>query len=118
MLQEREEVRELYAVDGTKAFAKVTVLDQNKLNTLLEALGMVKEITSYKYNTITRTVKELPRATLFDGLNVVVDCYYCDKPMHENPVKLKIDGKDHYVCCQSCARLYKEKYEKIKAGAD
>ena len=44
--------------------------------------------------------------------------YYCKKPIYDNPVKLKLDGKDHYLCCQSCARLFKEKYERIKAEAD
>ena len=117
-LGEVEEVRELYAVDGTRVHAKVTVKDQAHLNSFLEGLGKVQQITSYKYQTVTRTVKEGPRAMLHDRQNVVVNCYYCGKPIYDDPVKIKMDGKDHFLCCQSCARLYKEKYEKLKAKAD
>jgi DNA-binding Lrp family transcriptional regulator len=117
-LVDMEEVRELYTVDGTRVFAKVTLRDQQHLNGFLEGLGTIPEITSYNYHTITRTTKEGPRAILHDRQNVVVNCYYCGKPIYDNPVKMKMDGKDHYLCCQSCARLYKEKYERIKAKAD
>jgi Lrp/AsnC family leucine-responsive transcriptional regulator len=117
-LEGNEEVRELYTVDGTRVFAKVTVMDHPHLNGFLEELGSIAEITSYKYHTVTKTLKEEPRAKLYDGINVIVNCFYCKKPMYDTPVKLKLDGKDHYVCCQSCAKLYKEKYEKLKAQAD
>jgi len=117
-LTDAEEVRELYAVDGTRVFSKVTVRDQTHLNSFLEGLGTIPEITSHTYQTITRTVKEGPRAMLHDRQNVVVNCYYCRKPIYDDPVKIKMDGKDHYLCCQSCARLYREKYENLKAKAD
>ncbi len=117
-LGSKEEVRELYAVDGTRVHAKVTVEDQARLNEFLEGMGTIPEITSCTYQTVTRTVKEGPRAMLHDRQNVVVNCYYCGKPIHDDPVKVKLDGKDHYLCCQSCARLYREKYERLKAKAD
>jgi DNA-binding Lrp family transcriptional regulator len=117
-LEAMDEVRELYTVDGTRVFAKVTVKDQPNLNGFLESLSDIPEITSYDYQTVTKTLKEGPRAIMHDGLKVVVECYYCKKSMYDTPVKLKLDGKDHYLCCQSCSKLYKEKYEKIKAGAE
>jgi DNA-binding Lrp family transcriptional regulator len=117
-LADVQEVRELYAVDGTRVSSKVTVKDQTHLNAFLEGLGTVPQIASYDYQTITKTVKEGPRAMLHDRQKVVVNCYYCGKPIYDDPVKVKIDGKDHYLCCQSCARLYKEKYQRIKAAAD
>jgi DNA-binding Lrp family transcriptional regulator len=117
-LADETDVRELYAVDGTRVHAKVTVKDQAHLNGFLEGLGVIPEITSYNSQTITRTVKEGPRAMLNDHQNVVVNCYYCGKAIYDDPVKIKMDGKDHYLCCSSCARLYKEKYEKLKAKAE
>jgi len=111
------EVRELFVVDGTRLSAKVTVLDMHHLNRFLDRLGQEKSINNYRYSTITRTVKELPRAMLDEGLKVTIDCYYCRKPIVEQPVKLKMDGKDHYLCCDSCRKLYQEKYERIKRDA-
>ena len=116
-LGDRLDVRELYVIDGSQIHAKVTVLDPQSLNGFLEDLGKIEEIRNYSYKTITKTVKENCRAALFDGLNVTIGCFYCRKPMVDTPVKIKMDGNDHYLCCNSCAKLYKEKYEKIKDGA-
>jgi len=33
------------------------------------------------------------------------------------PIKLKMDGRDHYLCCRSCKKLYTEKYARIRAAA-
>ncbi len=116
VLNERQDVRELFVVDGSQIHAKITVLDHASLNGFLEELGRLEEIRSYNYKTITRTMKENCRAVLFDGLNVTIGCFYCKKPMADAPVKLKMDGKDHYLCCNSCEKLYKEKYNKLKEG--
>lgn len=115
VLKGRKDVRELFVVDGSHIHSKITVLDNNSLNAFLNDLGNISEIRSYNYRTITRTLKENCRAALFDGLNVTIGCFYCKKPMHDTPVKIKMDGRDHYLCCNSCAKLYKEKYEKMKA---
>ena len=114
---EFEEVRELYVVDGNQISVKFTTLDMIHLNNFLEEIAVIEEIQKYSYRMITRTVKELPRAILHEGLNLIVNCFYCRKPIHDNPVKLKMDGKDHYLCCNSCKTLYKDKYDKIKEGA-
>lgn len=113
-LSERQDVRELFVVDGSQVYSKITVLDHTALNSFLEELGKIEEIRNYNYKTITKTVKENCRAALFDGLNVTIGCFYCRKPMVDAPVKMKMDGKDHYLCCNSCAKLYKEKYNLLK----
>jgi DNA-binding Lrp family transcriptional regulator len=113
-----DEVRELYVVDGTRLMAKVTTLDIEHMNRFFDALAGIEEIVTYRYHTVTRTVKELPRSLIHEGLKVMVDCYYCSKPIAENPVKIKLDGKDHYLCCGSCETLYREKYGRIKDGSD
>jgi Lrp/AsnC family leucine-responsive transcriptional regulator len=112
------EVRELFVIDGTRLFAKVTTTDREHLNEFLGRLTQVEEIISYRYGSVTRTVKERPRALIHTGLKLTVDCYYCGKPVVENPVKIKLDGKDHYLCCGSCETLYRDKYGRLKEASD
>jgi DNA-binding Lrp family transcriptional regulator len=112
-----EEVRELYVVDGNELSIKFTTIDMAHLNRFLEEISSVEEIQRYSYKMITRTVKERPRAILSDDLNLTVSCFYCQKQIQDNPVKLKMDGKDHYLCCNSCKTLYVEKYDRIMEGA-
>ena len=109
-----ENVRELYGIDGSRIFAKVTIADN--LNNFLAILGEMKDIIDYEYHTITVTIKEKPRAILSSNLRLIVPCYYCKKPIKDEPVKIKIDGKSHYLCCNTCVEHYKEKYRKIKEG--
>ena len=40
-----------------------------------------------------------------------------EREAHDEGVKLKIDGKYHYLCCGVCAKLYREKYDKLKKSA-
>ncbi len=113
-LTKMENVRELYAVDGSKIYAKVTIADN--LNDFLAELGEKREITDYEYHTITETVKEKPRAILPSNLKLIVPCYYCKKSIKDEPVKIKMDDKSHYLCCNTCVEKYKEKYRKLKEG--
>jgi DNA-binding Lrp family transcriptional regulator len=111
-LRKTENVRELYAIDGSRIYAKVTISD--RLNDFLTALGEMNEIMDYEYHTITETVKEKPRAILSSNLKLTISCYYCKKLIKDDPVKIKMDGRSHYLCCNTCVGLYKEKYKKLK----
>jgi DNA-binding Lrp family transcriptional regulator len=113
-LRKTENVRELYAIDGSRIFAKVTIIDG--LNVFLTGLGEINEIVDYEYHTITETVKEKSRAVLSSNLKLTVPCYYCKKLIKDEPVKIKLDGRSHYLCCNACVERYKEKYKKLKAG--
>ena len=113
-LNKIENVRELYAIDGSRIFAKVTMTD--KLNDFFADIGELKEILDYEYHTITETVKEKTRAILSSNLKLIVPCYYCKKLIKDEPVKIKMDGRSHYLCCNTCVERYKEKYEKLKEG--
>jgi hypothetical protein len=111
-----EEVREVYFVGGSWVHAKITLVDTTHLNQFIAKLSGFEEILDYEYKAIVDTIKEEPRAVLSEGVNALLTCFYCKKPMHDKPVKLKLDGRDHFLCCETCAREYKKKYEKLKKG--
>lgn len=111
-----EEVREIYLVGGSWVQAKATFIDNAHLNEFIAELTNIEDILDYDYKTIVDTIKEEPRAVLSEGVNAVLTCFYCRKPMHDKPVKIKLDGKDHFLCCNTCVREYKKKYEKLKEG--
>ena len=115
-LTELEEVREVYLLGGSWMQAKVTLKDTTHVNEFLGKLTQILEIQDYEYKTIINTVKEEPRAVLSEGINAVLSCFYCRKPMHDKPVRIKLDGKDHFLCCETCAKEYRIKYEKLKKG--
>ncbi len=115
-LKALEEVREVYLMGGSWINSKVTLTDTTHLNQFIAEVNKIEEIADYDYKTIVSTVKEEPRPVLSEGVNAVLTCFYCRKPMHDKPVKIKMDGKDHFLCCNTCAREYKKKYERLKEG--
>lgn len=114
-LETDENTREVYILSNSKIFIKVTMINPVEINNYLSNLTNIEEIVDYEYYSIIDTVKESPRAIIHENLSVVLNCYYCKKPMQDEPVKLKLDGKTHYLCCNTCAKQFKNKYEKLKS---
>ncbi len=69
-----------------------------------------------------KRIKEEPCAIITDRFQTTLICFQCRKVIEGEPIKLKMDRRDHYLCCRSCERLYAErlyteKDAKIKASA-
>lgn len=116
-LRTNDNVRELFILSSSMIQVKATFLHASEINGFLSSLGSIPEIQHYDYHTILNAVKEEQRALVKGELSKVIECYYCRKPIHDTPVKLKLDGKDHYLCCETCKREYKKKYEELKSKA-
>jgi DNA-binding Lrp family transcriptional regulator len=113
-LDDLENVTEVYILSNSKIFSKVTMINPLEVNNFLSNLTSIKNILEYEYYSIINTIKESPRAIIRENLSIVLNCYYCKKPMQDEPVKLKLDGKTHYLCCNTCAKQFKKKYENLK----
>ena len=112
-----ENSTEIYILSNSRIFMKATFIDPLEINNFLSNLASVQEINDYEYYSIINTVKESPRSMLGENLSITLKCYYCKKPMKDEPVKLRLDGKIHYLCCNTCSKQYKEKYEILKSRA-
>ena len=94
-----------------------------RVSTLLQ-LGI---ITGFHASIDPGRLKQAPRApmglkksrrvVIGDGASVAVDCFECGQSIDGLPVRIRMDGRTHYLCCTSCVRLYRERYEKIRSLA-
>lgn len=109
--------RQVYVLSDSKLLLMVSYYNQVKYKQFIESLSQIPEIRSIATSLVLKAPKELPRAALTDEAGLLIGCYYCGHMIHDEGVKLKIDGKYHYMCCDVCARLYKEKYDKLKRSA-
>jgi hypothetical protein len=91
--------------------------NQAKFVSFLDSLAQIPEVTKVRTSTVIRTPKDSQRAALTDEAGLMIRCYYCGHLMRDEGVKIKLDGKYHYLCCNVCAKMYKEKYEKLKKSA-
>ncbi len=94
-----------------------TVLNRSDIDSLLERVAVFPDVVDCEHYVAVRTIKEEPRALVADALTTTLICFQCKGPIKGEPIKLRMDGRDHYLCCHSCEKLYLEKYKKLKAAA-
>ena len=116
-IRDQELVRQIYVLSDSRVMCILSFYNQIKYQRFLESLASVPEITRMDNSMVMRVPKESPRAALTDEAGLLIRCYYCGHMMKDEGVKIKLDGKYHYLCCSVCERLYREKYEKLKKSA-
>ena len=116
-LAKLEWVRKVTTARRGWVLAEVTVMNREDVDALLDAVGGIPNVVDYEHYVGVRTVKDEPRAIVADTLSARLICFQCKGPILGEPIKIRMDARDHYLCCHSCEGLYIEKYEKIKAGA-
>jgi len=116
-ITEDEIVRQIYVLSDSRILCILSFYNQIKYQRFLESLAQVPEIVKMDNSMVMRVPKESPRAALTDEAGLLIRCYYCGHMMKEEGVKIKLDGKYHYLCCSVCEKLYREKYEKLKKSA-
>ncbi|MGD9963575.1 MAG: AsnC family transcriptional regulator [Thermoplasmata archaeon] len=110
-------VRQLYVLSDSRIMMMVSYYNQVKYKEFIESLSKIPEITNVTTSMVIKTPKEAQRAALTDEAGLLIRCYYCGHLIRDEGVRLRIDDKYHYMCCDVCAKLYKEKYDKLKKSA-
>lgn len=116
-IKDEEIVRQIYVLSDSRILCILSFFNQVKYQQFLESLGKIPEILRMDNSMVMRVPKESPRAALTDEAGLLIRCYYCGHMMKDEGIKIKLDGKYHYLCCSVCERLYREKYEKLKKSA-
>ncbi len=116
-VRDEEIVRQIYMLSDSRVLCLLAFYNQMKYQRFLESLAQVPEIVRMDNSMVMKVPKEEPRAALTDEAGLMIRCYYCGHMMTDEGVKIKIDGKYHYLCCNVCEKLYREKYDKLKKQA-
>jgi DNA-binding Lrp family transcriptional regulator len=116
-IRDEEIVRQIYILSDSRILCILSFYNQIKYQRFLESLAQVPEIARMDNSMVMRVPKESPRAALTDEAGLLIRCYYCGHMMKDEGIKIKLDGKYHYLCCSVCEKLYREKYEKLKKSA-
>jgi Lrp/AsnC family leucine-responsive transcriptional regulator len=116
-IKDGEIVRQIYVLSDSRILCILSFYNQIKYQRFLESLGQIPEVLKMDNSMVLRTAKESPRAALTDEAGLMIRCYYCGHVISDEGVKIKLDGKYHYLCCSVCEKMYREKYEKLKRSA-
>lgn len=116
-LRAREEVRHLRKASRHNLLVDVISPGPEATRDLLAWVGGLEGVREYEDFPLLETVKDEPPVIPDQGTPLAIDCFYCGKRIAASPVRLRLDGRTHYLCCTSCATLYREKYERIRDAA-
>lgn len=116
-IKDEEIVRQIYVLSDSRILCILAFYNQIKYQRFLESMAQVPEVVRMDNSMVMKVPKESPRAALTDEAGLLIRCYYCGHMMKDEGVKIKLDGKYHYLCCSVCEKLYREKYEKLKKSA-
>lgn len=116
-IKEEEIVRQIYVLSDSRILCILSFYNQAKYQKFLEFLSQLPEVVRMDNSMVMKVPKESPRAALTDEAGLMIRCYYCGHMMKDEGVKIKLDGKYHYLCCTVCEKLYREKYDKLKKSA-
>ena len=116
-LAKHEWARRVRTTRNGWVFIDATVVDRGDIDSILEDVGSLPAVLDCEHFDGLKTVKDAPSARITDSLSTTLICFECKGPIKGEPIKLRMDERDHYLCCHSCEKLYVEKYKKLRAGA-
>lgn len=116
-LREMEEVLEVYQVMGERNIAcKAAVRNMGEVKALMEKIGRLP-VRDLEPSIVLRTYKEEYETKIGPEIGISMDCEYCGKRIHGDPVKFTLHNQEHYFCCNTCLKGYRRKLELVaKAG--
>ena len=86
---------------------KTLPLDKDHLQSVLHYLRELRGVLEVTTLTIAQThLQELSRIP--EQIAVKIRCEYCSKPIERDYKTITIEGVAHYLCCNSCLKLYKQ----------
>ncbi len=108
------EVRTLYELDGGSLMAVFSVDQLREMDRTLKELKGMEGIVGFGSSRVTGTFRDCGPVFLEGRASLDLDCYYCKAHIEGKPVKMELDGRKHYLCCETCAKEYGEKYRELK----
>ncbi len=117
-ISEMELTNSVEEINGVSLKVEMFSSGIKHFDSYLEAIRKKEGIKKIDVKRVSKLIGERQDIPIYENADLNIDCYYCGKPIKGDPVKLKMDDKDHYLCCSSCADLYKEKYQKLKENID
>lgn len=117
-LSNLDEVGRLFKTSSQDLLLLVYLRDLQGLDTFLERIQKMDEIQDIEYDKVTEEVEIDFTLPIYPDISLDVGCYYCHKPIEGEPVKLELEGREHYLCCETCAEQYRERYEQLKESSD
>ncbi len=108
-----QEVREVFHTAGDfELVAKLFLDDMASLEEFLtKNLGKVEGIKKIRNYVVIKGAKEEVKILIKTKKRIILKCEFCVCEIPHEPHTITIDGREHYFCCEHCARAYRASAE-------
>ena len=111
------EIRWTIRTRGSRLVAEAVLRRTTGLSALLRKVKSTDGVLATQHHVAEKRFKDAPRAVLSTALSATVACFECGKSIEGQPIKLRLGGRTHYLCCTSCERLYRERYVRMQTAS-
>lgn len=115
-LATQPEVAQVYGLADGRVACVATFTSLQEERDLFERVSARPEVQGLEPLRILTAGKEEPRARLNGPLRIALPCDQCRKVIDGNPIRRKLDGREHWFCCSTCEATFVKRLEKAKAG--
>ncbi len=107
-LTRMEEVLGVYRIIGEHdLLLRVAVQSYADLDEFIsKKISSIRGILSLRTNMVINVLKDEPSPKLMPGVSLRVYCAVCGKEIEGRPIKRRLDGKEYYLCCSTCASSF------------
>lgn len=109
-----ENVRDIFIMSNGRLLMICTFTNSHRINDFVTRLGNIPEIMEYDIANIVTVIEEKHRALVASGASLVLECPQCKNEIMDDAVKIKVDGKDFYLCSTECSKAFQDKQERTK----
>ncbi len=116
-LASEPEVRWAVGTEDSRVYLEAVLPDRKALRALVARVRSTDGVLACEAHVGTGGIKDEPRTVIPDAASASVACFECGDAIEGTPIRFRLDGRTHYVCCTSCERLYRERYSRIRSRA-
>lgn len=110
-------VRTLLTLSGGRILVIASAPDAAAIHEARRHISTVADVEGAEEYPVIDFAKEGPLAVVSEGARLAIPCADCGGPLGEKPVVLRINGREHHLCCRTCAGHYRERYRRLREGA-
>jgi Lrp/AsnC family leucine-responsive transcriptional regulator len=114
--EDDEQVRQMFFLSSGRLQLVCTFTGAHMINDFAARLGSIPEVLEYDIANVISVAKELDRAVVAPGLNVVLHCQQCGREMREEPIRVKDNGKEFYLCSPTCMNAFQSRHESARSS--
>lgn len=104
-----DRVRQMFFLTSGRLLLVCTFVNAHVINDFASKLASIPQVLEYDIANVISVAKELHRAVVAPGVDLVMVCDHCDKEIRAEPLRLKEGSDSYFLCSPECLSAMRSK---------